>query len=168
MSLLQFRENINTECRIPFPILKIKALKIDANKNSLKQKVGCKNLKSCDYFKRKKDNLYFIEISDFHDQFVQLSKLSNTSKAAKDIKLEVRLKLSDSLLIHQNILRIFNVSAKNISLKNKSLLTVCLGNKSDVIIFSWLERELTKHYCPTHFNSIKIIPYTELVNIFKR
>ena len=29
-------------------------------------------------------------------------------------------------------------------------------------------RQFTSHYCPTHLSSIKVIPYTELENIFKR
>ena len=72
MKLLEFREKIQTECSLMgSPILHIQALKIDDNKTkrNLKQQLGCKNLKSCDYLRRKKKNLYFIELSDFQTQF---------------------------------------------------------------------------------------------------
>ncbi len=163
--LIQFRENINTECRIVNPTLKVQAIKIDASSNSLKQKVGCKALKSCDYLKKRDKKLYFIEISDFNAQFEDLSKISTPKSAAKQIKLEIRLKLSDTLLIFQEICKKFKIKTEKIS-SNKVLLTICKEKKSDVIVFDRLARELTKHYCPTHFASIQIVPYTKLENIF--
>ncbi len=104
MNLLKYTEFINTECRVKKPILSVKALKIDANTKSLKSKIGCKNLKSCDYFKRSKKKFYFIEISDFHAQFEALSSAKTSKDAKKDINLEIRLKLSDTLLIYKELL----------------------------------------------------------------
>ena len=168
MFLSQFQENINTECRIPVPTLQIKALKLDSQTNSLKQKVGCRHLKSCDYFKRKKNNLYFIEISDFNAQFEQLSTILMTDESKKYIKMEIRLKLSDTLLIYQKLLEKFLIDERNIKLKKKALLTICKDNISDSIILSQITRELERHYCPTHLSSIKLIPYTALNTIFTR
>ena len=106
MQLLRHREFIHTECSLyGSPILNVKALKIDANQKSLKRRMGCGNLKSCDYFRRKKDNLYFIELSDFHQQLIDLAKVNSDNEASKIIKNEVRLKLSDTLLLYHKILK---------------------------------------------------------------
>lgn len=170
MNLLGYREFINTECSlIGSPILKVKAIKIDDNKKkqNLKQQLGCKNLKSCDYFRRKKDKFYFIELSDFHQQLIDLKKENNNEIASKIIKDEIRLKLSETLLLYYQLLRQCTVNDCNQKLKNKALLTVCKEKKSDVIVFAKLERDLSRYYCPTHLSSIKVIPYTELENIFQ-
>ena len=169
MNLLRFREKINTECSlIGSPILNVKAIKIDANLKSLKQEVGCKNLKSCDYFRRKKDKFYFIELSDFHLQLENLKKKSNTTDDKKYIKIEVRLKLSDTLIIFQNLIKKYKIKYENTQLKNKVLLVICKENLSDTIAFNYISKELSRHYCPTSFSSIHVIPYTEIENIITR
>jgi hypothetical protein len=124
--------------------------------------MGCKNIKSCDYFRRKKNNFYFIEISDFHAQLINLQKEFNQEVAFKKIADEVRLKLSETLLLYHQIIKQSHIKIENQNLKNKALLTVCKDNKSDIIVFERLARNLTKYYCPTHLSSIKVIPYTEL------
>jgi len=162
MKLLKYKERIHTECSlIGNPILNVRAIKIDNSIKGLKQQLGCKNQKSCDYFKRNK-YLYFIEISDFHQQLIKLgdSKLSKDEKTY--IKMEVKLKLSDTLLIYEELLKKHNISEKNRKLKKKALLAVCRERESDIIAFASLERELTRNYCPTHFVQIKVIPYTAL------
>jgi len=162
MSLLKYKERIHTECSlIDSPILNVRALKIDANKKSLKQKCGCRHLKSCDYFKRKKANFYFIEISDFHAQLDNLKKVLSDKEASKIIKNEIRLKLSETLLLHNKLKEKFDLT-NNEDLKNKALLTVCKSSISDIVGFAHLSRELSKHYCPEHFSEIKIVPYTTL------
>lgn len=166
MSLLKYSEFINTECSVPKPILSVKALKIDANTKSLKSKLGCKNLKSCDYFKRRKQNFYFIEISDFHTQFESLTSSKTSKEAKKDINLEVRLKLSDTLLIYQKLLEKFKLKKCNCELKKKVLLSVCKKDLRDSIFLDKIARELTKHYCPEHLSSIQLIPYIKLEEIF--
>jgi len=171
MKLLGYREFINTECSlINNPILKIKAIKIDSNKNknNLKQQMGCKNLKSCDYFRRRKDSFYFIEISDFHTQLENLKSKFSNKEASKIIKNEIRLKLSETLLLYNQILKQLYIKDDNQKLKNRVLLTVCKSSIPDTIVLAYLSRELTKHYCPTHFSEIKVIPYTELENIFRQ
>lgn len=168
MSLLKYTEFINTECRVAKPTLCIKALKIDANTKSLKTYLGCKNLKSCDYFKRNNNKFYFIEISDFNAQFIDLSSNSTQKDVKKNIKLEVRLKLSDTLLIYQKLLDKFNFKANNCRLKKKVLLAVCKDSLSDSIFLDSIARDLTKHYCPEHLSSIQLIPYSKIEEIFKR
>jgi len=162
MSLLKYRERIHTECSlIGSPILNVKAIKIDANRKSLKQKCGCKHLKSCDYFKRKKGNFYFIEISDFHAQLDNLKRILSDKEASKIIKNEIRLKLSETLILHTKLKEKFDLR-QNQNLKNRALLTVCKSSISDIVGFAHLSRELSKHYCPEHFKEIKIISYTSL------
>ncbi len=80
--------------------------------------------------------------------------------------MEIRLKLSDTLLIYQQLLKKFKINSRNRALKNRVLLTVCKSKMSDIIAFSYLEKELTRHYCPTQFSAIQIIPHTELEKIF--
>ncbi len=166
MSLLKYREKIQTECSlIGSPVLKVGAIKIDANSKSLKSRCGCRHLKSCDYFRRKKNNFYFIEISDFHAQLENLKKELLHDEASKIIKDEIRLKLSDTLLLHYKLKEKFDFT-NNIKLKNRALLTVCKHSIADVVAFGSLSRDLSKHYCPEHFFSIKVIPYTELEVLF--
>ncbi|KIM03079.1 MAG: hypothetical protein KU28_11585 [Sulfurovum sp. PC08-66] len=168
MKLLRYRERINTECSlVQKPILNIKAIKIDANKRSLKQALGCKHLKSCDYFKRGKESLYFIEISDFHQQFLNLKASHGDNEASKMIKNEIRLKLSETLLLYYQLIQQINIKQANTELKNKALLTHCRDTPRDGVVFAKLERELTRHYCPTHLASIKVIPYPRLETLFK-
>jgi len=167
MSLLKYSEFINTECRVLKPILSIKALKIDANIKSLKKRLGCKNLKSCDYFKRNKQKFYFIEISDFNAQFEDLASSKTSKDTIKEINLEVRLKLSDTLLIYQKLLEKFNLKIDNCNLSKKALLSVCRENTRDSMFLDKITRDLSRHYCPEHLSSIKLIPYTELEKIFK-
>ncbi len=169
MQLLRHREYIKTECTlIGSPILKTKALRIDANTKSLKQQFNCKSMKSCDYFKLKKNNFYFIEVSDFNQQLIDLSnkKISTTDK--KYIKMEINLKLADTLLIFNEMSKKIKINAKNTLLKKKALLVACAKHPSDIVNFAYLERELARHYCPTHFANIKVIPYTMLETILKR
>ncbi len=166
MWLSKFYENIDTECRIMIPLLDIKAFKIDANQKNLKQQLGCKNLKSCDYFKRKKDTIYFLELSDFNAQLKELTETKTTIDVKKYIKMEVRLKISDTLLIYYQLLDKYNIRDKNY-LKKKLLLAICQNNIRDIQNIDRIMRNLTSHYCPTHFSSIKVIPYTELKNILK-
>jgi len=168
MGLLKYREYINTECRIDNPILRVKAIKIDTNQNSLKNKLGCKRLKSCDYFKRNKNKIYFIEISDFNAQFKDLSSKNRTKEPIQEIKLEIRLKLSETLLIYQKLQEKFNLKSDNCNLKKKVLLSICKDKISDSIFLDKIARELTKHYCPEHLSSIQLIPYIKLEKIFKR
>lgn len=168
MGLLKYREFINTECRVEKPILCFKAIKIDANIKSLKNIIGCKNLKSCDYFKKYKQKFYFIEVSDFNAQFEDLSSSRTQEDAKKYIKLEIRLKLSDTLLIYQKLQEKFNLKLGNCSLKRKALLAICKDNTRDSIFLDRITRELTKHYCPEHLSSIQLIPYIKLEEIFKR
>jgi len=168
MWISSFKEDIKTECSVADnPILNIKALKLDANKDSLKQKLFCKNLKSCDYFKRKKDTIYFVELSDFNAQLERLSNISTPKDAKKYINMEVRLKISDTLLIYYKLLDKYNISDRNY-LKKKFLLAICLDNIRDIQNIDRILRGLESHYCPTHLSSIKIIPYTQLNTIFKR
>ncbi len=163
--LLKYREPLNTECRIVQPILKMRAIKIDANIDSLKKDVGCKDLKSCDYIKKRKHKLYFIEVSDFNAQLEDLSEKTTDKIARSYIKMEVKLKLTETLLIFEQMCRKFKINTTTI--KNyKVLLSICKEKQSDVIVFDRLARELTKHYCPTHFSSIQIIPYAKLESIF--
>lgn len=168
MWLSSFRENIHTECSlISSPILNIKAIKIDANKNSLKQKLGSKNLKSCDYFKRKKNAIYFLELSDFNKQLERLTDRTTPKEAKNYIQMEVRLKLSDTILIYYKLLDKYNIFNKDI-LKKKALLAICSDNIRDIQNIDRITRELTRHYCPEHLNSIELIPYTQLNTIFQR
>ena len=76
--------------------------------------------------------------------------------------MEVKLKLSDTLLIYEELLKKNDINEKNKALKKKVLLAVCRERESDIIAFANLERELTRSYCPTHFVQIKVIPYTFL------
>ena len=162
MNLLKYREKIYTECSlIGSPILNVRAIKIDANESSLKQKCGCKHLKSCDYFKRKKVNFYFIEISDFHAQLENLKKNLSDKEASKIVKDEIRLKLSETLLLYSKLKEKFDLT-NNENLRNRALLTVCKHSISDIVGFAHLSRELSKHYCPEHFIEIKVVPYIEL------
>jgi len=163
--LLKYRESLNTECRIAKPILKMRAIKIDSNTDSLKNFVGCKDLKSCDYIKKRKKNLYFIEVSDFNAQLEDLSRISTDATAKKYIKMEVKLKLSETILIFEQICKKFKINVTSIK-NHKVLLSICKEKQSDVIVFDRLARELTQHYCPTHFSSVQIIPYTKLESIF--
>ncbi len=165
--LIEYRESIHTECRVPNPTLKIEAIKLDANINSLKKKVGCARLKSCDYLKKKKNKLYFIEISDFNAQFQDLSSSFTSDEAKNIIRNEIRLKLSESLLIFNTICAVFTIHREKIT-QNKALLALCKEKKSDIIAMAFIARAMEKHYCPTHFASIQIIPYTEINNIFQR
>lgn len=168
MWLSNFSEKIDTECSvINSPILDIKAIKLDANKNSLKDNLYCKNLKSCDYFKRKKNSIYFLELSDFNAQLEKLSNNTTPKEAKKYIQMEVRLKISDTLLIYYQLLDKYNIKDKNY-LKKKVLLAICLNNIRDIQNIDRIMRQLTSHYCPTHLSSIKVIPYTELETIFSK
>jgi hypothetical protein len=162
MSLLKYREQIHTECSlVGRPILRVRAIKIDANEKSLKQRCGCRHLKSCDYFKRKNGKFYFIEISDFHAQLENLKQVLSDKEASKIIKSEIRLKLSETLLLHNKLKEKFDVR-QNKNLQNRALLAVCKNSMADIVGFAHLSRELSKHYCPEHFSEIKIIPYMEL------
>jgi hypothetical protein len=146
------------------PILDIRALKLDSNGKSLKQQLGCKSQKSCDYLKKSK-HLYFIEISDFHQQLIDLSKKGLSKDEKTYIKMEIKLKLSDSLLIYQELINRREISDKNKTLRKKALLAVCRERESDTVAFAQLERELTRTYCPTHFVQIKVVPYKSLENL---
>ena len=168
MSLLKYTEFINTECRVKKPILSVKALKIDADTKSLKSKLGCKSLKSCDYFKRSKQKFYFIEISDFNAQFENLVSRKTSKDTIKEINLEVRLKLSDTLLIYQKLLTKFNFKTDNCDLSKKALLSVCRENTRDSMFLDKITRELSRYYCPEHLSSIQLIPYTQIEKIFKK
>lgn len=114
--LLEYRESINTECRVERPTLTTQAIKIDANRHSLKQKVECGLLKSCDYFKKRDNKLYFIEVSDFNAQMEDLSKKSTSKEAKQYIKMEVRLKLFASIQIipYMEIEQIFQKKRRRI------------------------------------------------------
>ena len=162
MKLLDYREKIKTECNlIGNPILNVQAIKIDGTVKGLKQQLGCKSQKSCDYFKRNKF-LYFIEVSDFNQQLIDLSKKSLSKSEKTYIKMEVKLKLSDTLLIYEELLKKSKINSRNKVLKKKALLAVCSEKISDIIAFANLERELTRSYCPTHFVQVKVIPYISL------
>ena len=168
MWLSNFYQKIDTECSlINNPILNIKAIKLDANTNSLKNKLFSKSLKSCDYFKRKKDSIYFLELSDFNSQLELLSDKSTPKEAKKYIQMEVRLKISDTLLIYYQLLDKYNIKDKNY-LKKKVLLVICRNNIRDIQNIDRIMRQFTSHYCPTHLSSIKVISYTELEDTFKR
>lgn len=168
MGLLKYKEFINTECRVKKPILCVKAIKIDSNVKSLKNTVGCKSLKSCDYFKKNKQKFYFIEVSDFNEQFEDLSSSHTKEDAKKYIKLEIRLKLSDTLLIYQKLQEKFKFKPDNCLLKKKALLAICKEHTRDSIFLDKITRELTKHYCPEHLSSIQLIPYIKLEEVFKK
>jgi glutaredoxin len=165
--LIKYVEKVNTECRITQPILSTRAIKIDAHTNSLKKKVGCGALKSCDYLKKTKQKLYFIEISDFNAQYVDLMKKSTAQAARQSIQTEIRLKLSESLLIFNRICEVFVVHKEKI-IQNKALLVLCSEKKSDVVAMAFMSRAMKKHYCPAHFASIQIVPYIEIDNIFQK
>jgi len=168
MQLLKYREKINTECTLlsnPPPILSIKAIKIDGTPKGLKHKVGCRHLKSCDYFRQKKENFYFIEISDFYQQLLNLKKTKKHEEAVKEIKNEVHSKLSETLLIYQQLQNYFKFNEKKALLKKKTFLVTCQERKSDSLVFAKLQREFEKKYQPTFFTTIKFIPYKELENI---
>lgn len=169
MTLLQFREKIETECDVLGNIiLPIQALKIDAPTNqSLKHALGCESLKSCDYLKKFKLSLYFIEISDFHYELHDYLEAGlEQNKAERKVKEGIRLKLSDSFLIYTEMLKKFNIDDNRIDEK-KVLLVFCKTSISDVIAFSYLSNNLENHYRPTFCSSIKVIPYTEIENILK-
>jgi hypothetical protein len=162
MSLLKYREQIHTECSlVGSPILRVRAIKIDANEKSLKQRCGCRHLKSCDYFKRKNGKFYFIEISDFHAQLENLKQVLSDKEASKIIKNEIRLKLSETLLLHNKLKEKFDLR-QNKNLQNRALLAVCKNSMADIVGFAHLSRELSKHYCPEHFSEIKVMPYIAL------
>jgi hypothetical protein len=170
MTLLQFREKIETECDSLGSVkLPIKALKIDASTNqSLKHVLGCANLKSCDYLKKFNSSLYFIEISDFHYELHDYLKDGlEQKKAERKVKEGIRLKLSDSFLIYTEMLKFFNINDNRINGK-KVLLVFCKTSISDVIAFSYLSNNLENHYRPTFCSSIKVVPYTELENILTK
>ena len=163
MSLLKYRERIHTECSlIGKPVLNVKAIKVDANGKSLKQQLGCKSLKSCDYFKFKKNNIYFIEISDFDEQLINLSKKDLLKDEKTYIKMEIKLKISDSLLIYEQLITKYYINSKNKSLKKKVWLTTCKEREKDMVTFAFLERELSRSYTPLHFAQVKVVPYTWL------
>jgi len=162
MNLFDFREYIHTECdRLDKPVLNVKAIDLD----KLKLKIDCSNLKSCDYLKKHNQTLYLIEISDFHYELSDYLEAGMEEREAnKRVKEGVSLKISHSLLTFIEMQKRFNIN--DIEMK-KVLLGFCKTSISDVVAFDFLSRNLENHYKPTFCSSIKIIPYTELENIFK-
>jgi len=168
MKLLEFREKIHTDCSVlDYLVLNTQAIKLDApESNSLKNILNCSAFKSCDYLRKKDNTLYFIELSDLK---YEISNYQNDgldrSKAVKKCKEGIRLKLSDSIHIYNEMCKSFNIDESKMADK-KSLLVICQSNQSDVVALSFLANNLEHHYKPILYSSIKIIPYTELENIF--
>ncbi len=168
MSLLKYIEKINTDCsRLEYLILNTKAIKIDAQQsNSLKNSINCSHFKSCDYIRKKRDALYFIEVSDLIYEIHNYEKTGLDNKqATKKSKEGIRLKLSDSIHIYNELVQKFKIDESKIIFK-KVLIALCHENPSDVIAFRVFANSLEQHYKPILYSSIKVIPYTELENIF--
>ena len=170
MALLEFKEKIHTDCsRLSYLILDVKGIKLDAPKaDSLKNVLNCSAFSSCDYLRKKNNTLYFIELSDLKYEISNYENSGLDKRAAiKKSKVGIRQKLSDSIHIYIEMIKKFNIDSSKIKYK-KVLLAICQSSQADVIALSVLANNLEQHYKPTLYTSIKIIPYTELENIFKR
>ena len=170
MTLLEFKEKIHTDCsQLSYLILDIQAIKFDAAKaDSLKNVLNCSAFSSCDYLRKKNNALYFIELSDLKYEISNYENDGfNRRDAIKKSKDGIRQKLSDSMHIYIEMAKKFNIDDSKIKYK-KVLLAICQSSQADVIALSVLANNLEQHYKPTLYTSIKLIPYTELENIFKR
>jgi len=176
MQLLKYREKINTECTLvsnPAPILSVKAIKIDGTPKGLKHKVGCKILKSCDYFRQKKESFYFMEISDFYAQLSDLqnkTSIKNPSKktlseAEEYIKNEISSKLIGTNTIFEALQNKFTFNENKKNLHKKAILITCKENPREAPIFASLERKFERDNSLKDFKTIKFIPYKELEKI---
>ena len=134
-NLYEFIEAMNTECSLismPPPVIPIKAFRVDGN-NGLKVRMGCRDLKSCDYLKFKKRHLVLIEFSDLYQQFDDLrlvhnaldSSIHNTFLKERAKKLKVLSKDSESILkaeLEQKIsqsLNLITIIKKQLNIKNQ-------------------------------------------------
>lgn len=169
MNILQYRKFIDTECSNQTnTILKTKALKIDG-KNSLKMEFNCKDLKSSDYLKYKKNEIIFIEISDLQKQFndikikndllskdckKQLGKnLTNKIEPRNIIREELREKFIQTDLILHKLLKFikFNIDKSKIF-----IIAICSNSISDVMAFQYLINDL-KSSLKSFLKDIKIV-----------
>lgn len=159
MSILKFLEKIHTECvRINNPILETKAISLD----KLKIEIDCQGFKSCDYIRRKCESLFFIEISDLKYEISDLMQTGMANKQAeKYCKEGIRIKLSDSIHIYEEMLEVFNIK-KEKSLNKYAFILVCIYGKSDVIVWDRITQALQDSYQPKLYDNIKLIPYSQL------
>ena len=177
MNILKYREYIDTECSShQHKILNKKALKLDGD-NSLKMAIGCKDLKSCDYLKYKKDKILLIEISDLTTQMQELiQKTSCITEECKDTlgkKLQKKLKpemiikeeLREKYLQTTLILHKLEEHVKFSFHKSKIfIIAICSNRTSDVMAFQYLINDL-KACLQSFFEEIKIVLAKDLVRV---
>lgn len=164
MKILYYREKINTECDVlDNPELDVKAIDLD----KLKSRVNCAQMKSCDYLRKKKRELLFIEISDIKYEISDSIENGLIEKEArKKCKEGIRLKLSETIHIFDKIVQKYNIDITTISDK-KAYIATCRSEQADVIAWSRMEQGLTGNYVPQLYSSIKIIPYTTIDNLLR-
>lgn len=178
---------MNTECyqeHIP-SILNIKAIKVDGNQG-LKYLITKDSIKSCDYLKLKKNDVFLIEFSCLNSQLVKLNGLaqyqnsagiSNTIKKSSSFKKmyplpaqviedEIREKISDSLILFELIKKKCNL-ANDVKRDKKFLVGICSARPSDVQIFDSITRKLQKRYNRL-FKRVAIVSYLDIENIFPK
>lgn len=155
MNILKYREYIDTECsNHDNKILNRKALKLDGC-NSLKMSIGCKDLKSCDYLKYKKEEILLIEISDIKKQFdsIMIRKDSLTVESKKQLGKKLNKKIDPRNIIRDElrakyletslILKQLTENVKfNINKSKIFIIAICSKNISDIMAFQYLINDL--------------------------
>jgi len=179
MQLLKYREKIDTECTLvanPSPKLSAMSIKIDGTPTGLKIWLGCRDEKSCDYFRQNKKNFYFIEISDFYAQFSNLqtnitrrnTTLKTPQEAMEYIFDEIKSKLEGTIKIFEALASCTVFGSNKLILDKKVLLATCSEGSREAVIFATIQRNLEQRNADTGFKKIKFIPYGKLENILKK
>lgn len=175
MKILRYKCFIDTECKENNLYIPKKALKIDGN-HGLKMDINCKDLKSCDYFKYKKNEIVVIEISNLEKQFKDLqSKSSLLTKSQKKqlgnslskriepisiIREELREKyLQTDLILH----KLTDYVKYNIKKSKVYIIALCSNSESNAMMFQHLKYDLKSSLKP-HSSDIKIICVKDLVS----
>lgn len=177
MNILQYREFINSECsNHSHTILTKKAIKLDG-KNSLKMAIGCKDLKSSDYLKYKKNEILLLEISDLAAQLESLFKKTNSiaPECKKNLGDKLTKKITPKNIIQdelrekyiQTILILYKLKDHiRISLDKAKVYVValCSTNISDVRAFQYLVNHL-KASLKGLLDDVKVVPISLLVSV---
>jgi hypothetical protein len=165
MSLLQYREKIHTDCsQLDYLRLNIGGIKIDASSScSLKNTVKCSAMASCDYIKKRKSKIYFIEISDLKYEIKNyMHSGDNKRDAYRKCKTGLRTKFSETKHIFDEILKHFKINSEY---TKHAIIAICQGTQSDIIALSLITNALKQHHVPILYTDMRLIIYNDLVKL---
>jgi hypothetical protein len=171
-----YYELIKPECE-GINDLTVSAYKLDGNHNSLKEKLGCYGLKSCDYVLIHQSKITLIEVTDLHGQFSALSeRLQKIKKAIPLKKSEIKALSAQDIMINEifhkyiHSLIILHELAKhenqyNFSLTNMGFIVTHFSGWSDVKAFDAIKRLIKDRFHGKLIPKLQIIPFSDLENL---